>query len=285
MGNTVGTGCLGSLDGIEVMRLSKLQIAVVSILGGVGIVLLLINFAGLLIPLGNPAIYTEPWIWSPPEPIMTEAEFYKAIEWNGESDAEYAMKVNDAVYNGIAHYWFDEGTEKYNLRLPIQENWLIYLMDGKTKYEFQDWKRSIERGAGLCGERAMDFVAIMKLHNIEAHVLAFDGHVVATAQIDKENNTWWVLGPDYNVVIEHSPSEIAANPNYAVQAYLDAGYNKNIANFMGEIWAEGWNDSYCDGALMQRLKKEGTLYFLKWAIPISLIVIPLLAVWMEILVK
>ena len=60
----------------------------------------------------------------------------------------------------IAHYWRDEGINKYYLRIPFWENYLLYIAsyidpEEYLKYEFYDYRRAIERGVGLCSQQAI----------------------------------------------------------------------------------------------------------------------------------
>ena len=112
------------------------------------------NIIGLFVPLRNSAIYTETDTEMADTITLTENDFYEAIKRKGESDFDYAVKVNQAVSDGLSTYWGGD-IAKYNLRVPIQENWILYLTRWHVKYEFYDWHKTIKRGVGICADHAI----------------------------------------------------------------------------------------------------------------------------------
>ena len=71
---------------------------------------------------------------------------------------------------------------------------------------------------------------LLKEKNINSKIVGLDGHVVATAQVDKMQNQWWVLDSDYGVIIPHNLREIEHNPKLISTYYSQAGYDKNKIN-------------------------------------------------------
>ena len=126
----------------------------------VGILLLAINVYGLFKSLRNPAIYDEEKTLHNRLGDITikypdiEKDFARHAN---ESEKDFAIRMNTVVNKGMCHYWKDDGVAKYNLRVPVYENYLLYAaayIDPKeySKYEFSDYKKDLERGL-VCAQR------------------------------------------------------------------------------------------------------------------------------------
>ena len=46
----------------------------------------------------------------------------------GESDIDFATRITQIVHDGMAHYWYRVGIDKYYLRVPVWENYLLYMV-------------------------------------------------------------------------------------------------------------------------------------------------------------
>ena len=244
-------------------KLDKKGLAIAFVLIGIGVALLLVNFAGFVTPLRNPNIFNK-------LDVLIEKQFYEAIVWEGETTAEYAVKVNDAVNNGIVQYWDDVGITKYNLRVPVQENWLLYCF-WPGKYEFFDYRRAVERGVGLCSQESIIVSGIMQEHDINSWAVGMERHTVVMVQVDEVNNTWWVLDPSYGVVIEYSISEIARNPEIIAPYYSQKGYSDDVVRNLETIYRE---DPYSLYVGRIWLYLENFYYSMKWVVPLILAVVP-----------
>lgn len=120
---------------------------------------------------------------------------YNRIVRKDESNEEYIVKLNNAINKGIAHYWADEGILKYNIRIPIYENYLLFLASYTSprlfrKYEYCNYRKAVERGIGLCSQHAIIISKILEENGINSKIIGLSGHVVTMAQIHKENNSW-----------------------------------------------------------------------------------------------
>ncbi len=197
--------------------------------------------------------------------ILTEKQFYKSIiRGEDESDKEYAIQVNIAVHDGIAHYWSGD------LRVPIWENWILFL-DGSKKYEYYDYNRAVERGVGLCSQQALIVAGILNQNNIRTKIFGLQGHVVTEVLVDR-NNTWWILDPDYGVVVPHSHKETNDNPSIVAEHYRECGYQDDVILQMTKLYGGGTSNLiYNSAALYYGLsdfRHESVSYKLKWVIPI-----------------
>jgi hypothetical protein len=237
-----------------------------------GVGLFIMNIAGLSISLRNESIYKERAGIN-----LTEKELYQRINEPVNYRKEYITNLNEAVHRGIAHYWRDAGINKYNLRIPFWENYLLYIAsyldpEEYLKYEFYDYRRAIERGVGLCSQQAIIVSEILLEKGIPSFIIGLSGHVVLRAQVDADRNEWWVLDPDYGVVIPHDIDIIEKNPIIIRSFYAQAGYKPKTIDSLGKIYekTEGYvvrDESGAKGYRIKRYRAEHISYFLKWMVP------------------
>ena len=159
----------------------------------VGILLLAINVYGLFKSLRNPAIYDEEKTLHNRLGDITikypdiEKDFARHAN---ETDKDFAIRMNTVVNKGMCHYWKDDGVAKYNLRVPVYENYLLYAaayIDPKeySKYEFSDYKKDLERGVGLCSTHSIVLKGILNKNGIDASLWDIAGHVVLRTKVSE----------------------------------------------------------------------------------------------------
>jgi len=246
------------------------------ILALLGVVLIFNNLAGVFISLRNPAIYQEPDNEFSNDISLSQEQFFHALE-SVKGDREQVLRqITAIVNNGIAHYWKDAGINKYNLRIPFYENYILnvasYIYPKIFLHcEFMDYRRAVERGVGLCSQQSIILSEVVKQRGIDAKIVGLNGHVVMMALADKVNNTWWMLDPDYGVVIPDSLSEIEKNPDiirpyYSLKGYPDNKIDNlvNIYRFEGNVVVDGVKD-------YSQYYFEIAAYLLIWVIPVLLI--------------
>jgi hypothetical protein len=197
-----------------------------------------------------------------------------------EPTEAYIIRLNGAVNKGIAYYWEDEGIEKYNLRVPIQENSLLflasYILPGYyRKYEFSDQNKNIERGVGICSLHVTVIDALLKEQGINSRVVLLSQHVVATVQVGATPERWWVLDPDLGVVIKHDLGEIEGDTDLIKPYYLEKGYSQEYVNWLARVYGKEDNVVFTGAKeyMPWRLRYiENAAYILKWGIPMMLLV-------------
>ena len=173
----------------------------------VGITLLNLNIFGLLISLRNTDIYTETEVLFKDDITLSRKEVKNGIiRKANESDKEYVYRINKIINKGTAHYWKNEGIKKYNLRVPIWENYLLHFNYFNKKYEYSNYKKAIERGVGLCSQQAIIVTGILNDNGINAQIIGLSGHVVLRTEV--ENNIWYIVDPDYGIIIPYDIFEI-----------------------------------------------------------------------------
>src|SRR3977135_3343734 len=114
-----------------------------------GIFLVGTNIYGLFKSLRNPAIYTEEkTLRNRIADITIKYPQIKdsLIRKDHESDKDFAIRINKVVNDGFAHYWKEAGITKYHLRVPVWENYLLFIASfikpaEYRRYEFSNYKK------------------------------------------------------------------------------------------------------------------------------------------------
>lgn len=92
---------------------------IIRILFGIGVTLIVLNIAGLFKSMRNPEIYTEQNTSRVNDvSIPYEKTKESIVKQPGETDKEFAIRINDVVSQSMAHYW-----KKYHLRVPVWEDY------------------------------------------------------------------------------------------------------------------------------------------------------------------
>jgi hypothetical protein len=191
-----------------------------------GLLLLAINIFGMFKTMRNPAVYSE-------EKTIRNRLNDISIEYPGildmlkrkdlESNVDFAVRINKVVNDGFIHYWRDQGIEKYHLRVPVWENWILfaasYISPGKyKKYEFSNYKKNLERGVGLCSTHSTIVKGVLLDNGIKAELMDVGGHhVVVRAELDSMDT--YILDPDFGVVVPFDTAAISANPELVREPY------------------------------------------------------------------
>lgn len=199
-----------------------------------------------------------------------------------ESDIEYARRVNSVISRGLAHIqWLEYEPEKFNQIIPIWENYFIYFM-GKLsnipeyqRYHYADYRRSLKRGIGICGDASMVLSQTLEKESIDNKIVSFPGHVVT--RVNFSDGKEFTYDPDFGVVLPYSINEIQLKPSIVVKHYVDKGYTKEESISLAKIYAgelKVW-----DGVSHFITKKyyfEKIAYALKWPLPIALVIYPII---------
>jgi hypothetical protein len=246
-----------------------------------GLILLIINLSGLFISMRNPELYTETNTGRLNDvTIRLEDAKKQIVRKDGETDKSFALRINDVVSKSMMHYYKTEGEKKYNLRVPVWENWPLWLIScfsEDKRYEFAQYKKNLERGVGLCSTHSVVVKGILLDNGIDASLWDIAGHVVVRAEVGK--NEWWILDPDYGLVVEHDIAEIEADPELVRPAYAE----------MAKLYKPDYNDPYTTDHVVQIYGKEGNhiydlnlpleraYYIAKWLIPF-LLMLPFLLI-------
>lgn len=248
------------------------------ILFALGLILIGINISGLFKTMRNSEIYTEEvTLRNRINDITIEyPEILELLERReGESNVEFAIRVNKVVNNGFAHYWKSKGIDKYYLRVPIWENYLLFFASYVNpkmyeRYEFSNYKKNLERGVGLCSAHSIIVKGVLMENGMKAELMDLGGrHVVVRAELN--DSTTYILDPDYGIVVPYDTAAVQANPELARKPYskmADLYYPDAVdpytTDFIVEIFGKYKNIYTVDN------KFEHFSYWAIWIIPLLL---------------
>ena len=244
-----------------------------------GIVLLVINILGLFKSLRNPEIYQEEKTLR--NRISDITIQYPEIEEllmrnQGESDRDFAVRINKIVNDGLSHYWKEEGITRYHLRVPVWENYLLFAAsyiqpESYRKYEFSNYEKNLERGVGLCSAHAIVVKGVLNENGVNASLWDIAGHVVVRAEVDDKHA--YILDPDFGVVVPYDTTSIEENPelvrpyykDMAILYYPDAK-DPYTTDHIVEIYGNEGNHTYTvDNGF------EHFSYYAIWILPLLLV--------------
>lgn len=241
-----------------------------------GLGLMAINLIGIFKSLRNPAIYSEPGgPYHPPVSLSPEEIVREQDRRPGEDSEAYVRRLTEIIHLGVLHYWSDEGITEYGLRVPFWENYLLNLgalvrPEVFQKYEFSDHAKAAERGVGFCSQQSIIMAGILDENGIKANIVGLDGHVVVAAEVGADR--WYVVDPDFGVVIPHSVAEIEENPEL-VRAYYRNIEDSKVTKIVGVYGFKG-NETTKNGVLgyvgRKKYYLEKLSYVGIWLIPLGL---------------
>ena len=246
---------------------------------GLGVLLLLINIFGLMKSMRHNDLYTEENTGRLNDvSIKLEDAKKQLVRKDGESDKDFALRVNDVVSKSMSHYFKNEGKKKYNLRVPLRENYILFIVNSFKKdnrYEFKNYKKGLERGVGLCSSHAIVVKGVLLDHGMEAQLWDIAGHVVVRARVSEDE--WYILDPDFGLYVPHDIAEIEADPEITRPSYAH----------MADLYKPDYDDPYTTDKIVALYGKEGNhiytydarfekcSYIAIWVLPF-LLMLPLL---------
>ncbi len=253
------------------MRLKKILLVTMFILGSI---LLLISVFGLFKSLRNEELYSEITPYKDDISIGFEEAKKQWKQGEMESDKEFAARVTMLVNNSMAHYWRDEGINKYHMKIPVWDNYILSIkqwITGNKKYEFRNYKKVIERGVGICSQPCIGLKYLLNANGIEADLWDLQGHIIVGTTF--EDGTEYTLDPDYGYVIPFGMKALQEDPELIREAYIhhDKVYaphlkeHKHTEDIVSMYTQEG------NGIYYMKKPFEDFSYWAKWILPILLI--------------
>jgi len=191
-----------------------------------------------------------------------------------ESQYSYASRANTVIQKTMVHLtrWLDPHPDEFKQRVPFTENIYLHLMGRFSglpqieRYHFVNYKRSLKRGIGICGDHTMILSQVLDLNGIDNSLLAFDGHVLAEVRF--EDGSTHLFDPDFGVSINMAASDVPHNIPRLREAYLESGYAENDVDFLMSIYEGGFHQFDSTYTFMRkRYVFEYATYVLKWLLP------------------
>ena len=198
----------------------KTRKALFFILFILGVILMVFNITGLFKSLRNEELYREVTPYKDDITIRLEDAKKQWVRGENESAKDFAARATMVVNKSMAHYYRDEGIKKYNMRIPLWENYILRIkhwVTGRKKYEFRNYKKVIERGVGICSQPCIGLKYLLNANGIEADLWDLQQHIVVGVTFYDE--TEYTLDPDYGYVIPVAMSGLQKNPNLVRTAY------------------------------------------------------------------
>ena len=244
-----------------------------------GLLLLAINIYGLFMSLRNPAIYSEEkTLHNRLKDITIKYPEIKEMlkRKEHESNINFGVRINKVVNDGFVHYWKPEGTDKYHLRVPAWENYLLYLAsyinpDKYKRYEFSNYKKNLERGVGLCSTHSTIVKGVLLDNGIKAELLDIGKHhVVVRAELN--DTATYILDPDFGIVVPFDTLAISKDPEIVRAPYAN----------MSSLYYSDAIDPYTTDIMVDIFGKKKYVYSVenwfedfsvsaKWIIPLLLV--------------
>lgn len=199
-----------------------------------------------------------------------------------ENDLQFAIRITEVVQKSLGHVedWETQPPDLYAQRVPIKENLWLHLAGRLSsepqvqRYHFADYRKTLERGIGICGDTSTMLSEILWDNNIPNSILAFDGHVVVEAR--PKNHPPHILDADYGAYYEINADTSSEYADIFSQ-YKSAGYDDDIAANISTILAGDYTAySNTFDFMKKRYVMEKTLYLFKWLLPLTLLIISVL---------
>ena len=249
--------------------------AIVLFILGAG--LTLINIYGLSQSLRAPELHLSESRFHNDASLSFNESLEQIKRKKNESDTDYAHRLTHVISQSLMHiHWEKEtDTRKFNQLIPIWENYFIHLFSGLPeykKYHFADYRRSLERGIGICGDASMIMSQLLSKENIPNQILAFPEHVVVS--IYPETNEEMIFDPDFGIVLPFNPQNLKQTHSKTGTYYLDGGYSAREAVMMQTIYSGDFNRwNGVSHFIKKKYYFEKLAYFLKWPLPLLMIVL------------
>jgi hypothetical protein len=185
-----------------------------------GLALVGLNVAGLLMPVDP--VFPEPgrsFVGSAHE--VREAVEAEIRARPGETTTDYAVRMHVLVSDNVLHIWNYGSARDLGIHVPLRANYVLSLLGelspGLYRYTYADWRRGLERGAGMCSQQTLILVGLLRDQGYDARFVQLDGHTVVTAEVSP--GTWYVMDPDYGVLLERDLPSLEKDPEWVRERY------------------------------------------------------------------
>ena len=244
----------------------------------VGIALLGMNLAGLFLPLRSPEIGHLPLNRYGNTLTLSRQEVERRLRPDGRSHARYAADVTRTVHQALTYYWGSQDPrddDRYRLRIPLHENYLLFLAnvvrpDIFRRYEIADYRKALERGVGTCSQSAVIATMILRERGIEARTVLLLRHTVTTARVG-EAGEWWVIDPTCGAIVKRPIDAILADPEIIRGPYREAGQSDEAINTIIAAFRSSRSAGKSVIAVPERLALERGCDVAKWALPATML--------------
>lgn len=246
----------------------------------VGFIFTIINLYGLTQDIRPPNMYMQDFRFKE-DLKLTYAQAVQSLnKLPEESELDFNKRVTEVISSSLAHiHWNEEiDSSTFHQLVPIWENYFLYFA-GKfsglpdfEKYHFADYKRSLKRGIGICGDASMIMSQVLEKDGTQNQIISFPGHVVVeTANTSGEKYTF---DADFGVFIPYSVNQINQSPSLIERFYQEKGYSQKEINTLRRSYGkefQRWNG--VQHFITKKYYFETLTYWLKWPAPLFAMVL------------
>jgi hypothetical protein len=238
-----------------------------------GIFLTSLNLASLVMPLRSPLVYNYYNDERKDVQFSYEQTMSQIDRLPGESDEEYVPRLATLISMSISPYWSGDEIDKFRVRVPIWENYILWLysyINPKTylRYEYFNYQKALERGVGLCSQYALVASQIMEENGVQTKMVGLSGHVLTMVSI---NDKWHIVDPEYDVVIPYSLEELETAPHIIEEYYKDTW----APSFVPDLFATSEDNKVIESAAaykgIRAIQFEQWAYEVVWYLPLGFI--------------
>jgi hypothetical protein len=261
-----------------------ISLAIVSLV--VGILLMTLNIYGLTQPIRKPGLgvndleqlrFIPEKVWSYEQSLAAIANLDGLLP-----PSELARQANSVVNQSLVHVsWNEVDPIEYRQLVPVWENYFLWAI-GKfsglpqfERYHYANYKRNIKRGIGICGDASTILSSIMDNYGIPNRIVSFHGHVIV--EYEREGGELELIDPDFGIVLGMTLDELLERPEKAKDKYLAAGYSERESETLRKAYETShsiFEDTF--HFMSKRYIFEAVSYWLKWLVPILLIILSIL---------
>ena len=245
-------------------------------LGGMaGLALFVINGIGMRLPLRSPDV--DRYVDFAGSQRLGYEEAARALEKLSRSDLDRKALVTEATrifHRGMAHIDLQDirvhGLEHYRMRVPVWENYLLWLLsylkpDTYRDYEFCSYPKALERGTGRCGQQSMALVGYLSEQGLDTGFVRLGGHTVATARVREDE--WYMLDADFGGVIPFGLATAEEEPARVLEFYWSETARQRELDELfhpagNSVAYGGPNARYARGCPLEQVA-----YAAKWGLP------------------
>jgi len=250
------------------------------IAGFIGIALLIVNLVGLFMPLRASVIDKGYADFARGSTLEFQQAMQQLENLALPNNKKLLIEATKIFHYGMAHIPPEDverdGFAYYRMRVPLWENYLLYLLsyikpDTYQDYEFCSYRKALERGTGRCGQQSLALVGYLAERGLETGFVYLGGHTLAIAKTSDDQ--WFMLDPDYGGVIPHELNEVEASPDKVLSYY----WNDQMRNREAYLLFSSEANRATYGGPEIRWGRvcviEQATYVLKWLLPILLMLL------------
>lgn len=221
---------------------------------------------GLVNPFPEPPTKRTKVPWAQTRPIGNPASLNRRP---GEAEHDYFKRLAVSVSAAIMHWWpqYDPAASQYT-RVTFLSDYAAWGLSKLARFSsFQDYEfmspgPALRRGFGFCSQTSRIVFSVLLDNGFRPLVMTHPEHTVVEV-----NGT--VIDSDYGIFIPFSLKELKEKPFLAPFYYVNFPTEQTLK----KVFVEGFTPHSRTEVLEEVLAFERKIQYLKWQIPIGLIIL------------